>query len=297
MPSPLAHTIDEYTSVHAAERGLYYPTPVEGLTLMRAEAPVGPLHSVYEACLAIVAQGDKRIAVQGAALDYTAGEGLVIGVDAPIVSHVVGATAARPFLGFKLALDLDLLTEVATEVGPATLDADVRGVGVRVVGLTPEAENALARLVALIETPRAVAALRGPRLREAYYWLLSGPSGPAFARLALPGAPSRRIVEAVRLMKADFPAPLRVERLAEAAGMGRASFHAHFKAITGTSPLQYYKRLRLLEARRLLTTDADATARDVAYRVGYESPSQFSRDYARTFGVPPGRDVGRTGTA
>ena len=290
MPSPLVPVLDAYTAARRGS-GHLYPTPVDGLTFMRVEDPTGPLYGSYDVCLCVVAQGAKQGSFDGATVDYAPGAGLVVGVDVPVMSHVTRASPEEPFLSLKLSLDVDLLSEMAEDVPPPTPAAPGVVDGVRVVGLSRPAEEALTRLAALAQAPGAVEALQGPRLREAYYWLLRGPSGPALARIARPEGAPRRIADAVRRMKEAFPGPVRVADLAAAADMGRASFHTHFKAVTGMSPIQYYKRLRLLEARRLLLNEPDTTARDVAYRVGYESPSHFNRDYARQFGTTPGRDA------
>jgi transcriptional regulator GlxA family with amidase domain len=144
------------------------------------------------------------------------------------------------------------------------------------------------RLIRLLETPAAIPVLAPAALREVYYWLLTGPDGAAIARLALAEGNTQRIARAMTLLRDNFTRPIRVAELAEAAGMSPSSFHEHFKALTAMTPLQYQKQLRLLEAQRLLVA-GDIDAARAAYRVGYESASQFSREYARMFGAPPAR--------
>ena len=156
--------------------------------------------------------------------------------------------------------------------------------------------DCVARLIRLLDTPGAVPILYPSIMRELSFWLLTGPSGGRIARLALPSGHAQRIADAINVMREDIARPVRVEELAGAARMSPSSFHKHFKMLTSMTPLQYQKQLRLLEARRLMTADA-ANVANAAYRVGYESPSQFSREYARMFGAPPKRDVTALRTA
>lgn len=289
MPSPLARAVDRYTALHTGD-GSFYETAIEALAFVRFEAPMPPEHAVYRASLCVVVQGTKEAVVGETVLTYGPGDCLVLALDLPLVAHVMEATPERPYLALVVALDPSLLVEVAQQAGIRASAPAQPALGAFVGPLPAAASDALLRLVRLLDTPAAIPALVEPILRELYFWMLSGPDGPALARAALPGTAARRVAGAIRQMKDAFPGPVRVEALAQAAGMSASAFHAHFKAVTALAPLQYYKRLRLLEARRLLAAGAE-TARDVAFRVGYESPSQFSREYARTFGAPPARDA------
>ncbi len=291
--TPLARAVDRYTALHPASPagdGSFYETAVAGLCFVRYRAPRPPEHVLYGASLCVVVQGSKTAVVGETVLTYGPGDCLVLALDLPLVAHITEATPAVPYLALLVALDAALLVEVAGQAGVRAAAPASPALGAFVGPLPEAAADALLRLVRLLETPAAIPALAEPVLRELYYWLLTGPDGPALARATLPGTAARRVAGAIRQMKDAFPGPVRVEALAAAAGMSASAFHAHFKAATALAPLQYYKRLRLLEARRLLAAGAE-TARDVAFRVGYESPSQFSREYARTFGAPPARDA------
>ena len=266
-----------------------YSTAVEGLDFYRSEVPTQPDHVVYHLSLCVVVQGGKRVVVGDAVLDYAPGQYLVAGLDLPLVSHITRATASEPYLALALALDPVLLADVARRAGVGHRATRRPEPGLIVEPLAGDAADALDRLVRLVDRPEAVAALYEPLVRELAYWLLVGPDGAAFARLAFPDGPARRVARAVDAMKEAFPGPVRVDDLAEAAGMSASAFNTAFKAVTALTPIQYYKRLRLLEARRRLAAGAPV-AKEVAFEVGYESASQFSREYARTFGVSPARD-------
>lgn len=296
-PSMLASLADDilcWTNRHSAD-GSFYPTHIEDLRFVRADSVVEPVHRVFGPSICIIAQGAKHVANGEAVLDYTEGEYLVVGLDVPLTGRIVRATPAEPYLALALALDPAVLLEVAHDTDMAAAPASEAGAGVFVGQLEGAALDALERLVGLLNTPDAILALYPAITRELYYWLMRGSDGVAFAQLALPNGYTRRIADAVREMQEAFPGPVRVEDLAEAARMSLSSFYVHFKASTAMTPLQYYKRLRLLEARRLLIAEG-ISAQDAAYQVGYESPSQFSREYARVFGYPPGEDAERART-
>lgn len=209
---------------------------------------------------------------------------------------MVEATPDKPYLGLRLNLDLMQLCDMVAQMsfGSAKKENSVRGISVSNAdaGLI---ECAL-RLTKLLDTPQHIAMLAPMMIRELYYRLLIGEQGEAVRQIATSGSTMQRIVSAIKLIKADFTKPMRIEDLAGRVSMSTSSFHQHFKQVTSMSPLQYQKQLRLLEARRLmLAEDFDATS--VAYQVGYESPSQFSREYSRMFGAPPMRDIERLRTA
>ena len=268
-----------------------YPTAVEALCFYRADAPSEPLPMLYEPSLCVVVQGSKRATLGETVLDYGPGQCLVAAVDLPLASGVTQASVAEPYLSLVLTLDPVLLADVALLAGRTARPAGLAEVGVFTGALGAETAGALSRLVGLLDRPEAIPALYEPTVRELYYELLTGPDGDAFARLALPDGPTRRVARAVGAMRAAFPGPIRVDALADEAGMSPSAFGVAFRAVTAMSPLQYYKRLRLLEARRLLAAGAGVSAQAVAYEVGYESASQFSREYARLFGAPPRRDI------
>ncbi|OBV41526.1 AraC family transcriptional regulator [Janthinobacterium psychrotolerans] len=292
MPtSPLATAIDAYTRGRHSADG-FYATELAPLRLMRVAGQTLPQYALYTPTLCLTVQGAKQAMLGDALFNYGAMEFLIVSVDLPILGRITQASGEVPFLALILSLDIKLLQEVV-----AQLDADTSASaaghashGVFVGQLEAPAADCLLRLMQLLDDPRGLAMLAPSIVRELYYWLLSSKQGDALRQLAAPDSHTLRIAEAINLMQAEFAAPIGIERLASRAGMSASSFHAHFKSITSVTPLQYQKQLRLLQARRLLVTRA-ANVSQAAYQVGYESASQFSREYARMFGTPPSRET------
>jgi AraC-like DNA-binding protein len=294
MPSPLAEALLRYTERQAGESPFF--TAIPGVGVMRSDQPKPPSHILSGPAVCLVAQGAKWGNFGGQQLEYRAGQALVIGVETPSVGRVFEARPGAPCLVLMFALDLTVLREVAETL--ETLP-DVSGPPRRGVFVTefdgPLADCAL-RLARLLETPQAVPALYPGIMREICYWLLVGPHGGDIARLALKTGPSRHVTDALKALRDRFREAVRVEDLAEVAHMSVSAFHRQFKALTSYTPLQYQKHLRLLEARRLMVAHG-FNVEAAAFEVGYESPSQFSREYARLFGAPPKRDVQRLQSA
>jgi AraC-like DNA-binding protein len=264
-------------------------TAVPGLLLARQLAPTDPIALVVDPSLCIVAQGAKEVFLAGETYRYDPAHSLLVSVDLPVSARVVEASHARPCLAVRLSFDLAVVGELLADCPDAPPPGPLaRGIDVRPV--EPQLLDAVGRLVALLDAPRDIAALAPLVLREVTYRVLTGPQGPRLLQIAAAGAPAQRIARAVRRLKDHFADPLRVESLAREARMSLSGFHQHFKAVTGLSPLQYQKQLRLQEARRLMLGEG-LDAAEAAFRVGYESPSQFSREYRRMFGAPPRRDV------
>ncbi len=269
-----------------------HQTDISQLEFMRESFAATAICGVAEPILAIIVQGKKEALLGEETYLYGAAQYLVVSVDLPLSGFVLEATPDRPYLGFKLSLDPIQLCDIITQIQPGTgkRENSVRGLFVS------DADIALIdcaiRLTRLLDTPQDIPFLAPMIIHEIYYRLLIGKQGEAVRQIATPDSNMQRIAEAIKFLKADFTRSLRVEDLADLANMSSASFHRHFKKVTSMSPLQYQKQLRLLEARRLmLTENTDAT--NAAYRVGYESPSQFSREYSRMFGAPPIKDIER----
>ncbi|PTY02827.1 AraC family transcriptional regulator [Opitutaceae bacterium EW11] len=265
-------------------------TAVPGLTLMRADKPKRPNHILFRPALCLVAQGGKWATFGDRRIDYRAGQALIVTAEVPMLGRVAEASVREPYLGLVLELDQAVMREVLSALeNPPAVDESTKP-GVFSIEVDGPLADATLRLVRLLDTPQAIRALYPAIMREITYWLLSGPHGAEVIRMALAQSHERRIAAAIRTLRQHFAKQVRIEDLAKVAGMSPSVFHRHFKAVTALSPLQYQKRLRLLEARRLMV-DGDANVETAAFEVGYESASQFSREYSRMFGAPPRRDV------
>jgi AraC-like DNA-binding protein len=266
-----------------------YDTAVPALRLSRFSAPSDLVGVLYEPSLCVVAQGAKEVLLAGETYRLDPAGSLLVSVDLPVAARVVEASPGRPYLAVRLSLDLAVVGELlADDVVAPPLGPPSRGITVTPV--EPPLLDAVTRLVALLDSPPDVGPLAPLVLREITYRLLAGSQGTRLRQIAAAGAPAQRIASAIRWLKDHFADPLRVESLAKRVRMSPSAFHLHFKGVTALSPLQYQKRLRLQEARRLMLGEG-LDAAGAAFRVGYESPSQFSREYRRLFGAPPRRDV------
>lgn len=268
-----------------------HQTEIELLELMRDSATT-TICSVYRPALAIIVQGRKKLLLGQKTYYYGAGQYLVVSVDLPARGFIVEASPDKPYLGFLLNLSSTQLYELVTQIKPTKhkKEKSIRGWFVSDVELT--LIDCAIRLARLLDTPQDLPFLAPQIIHEIYYRLLTGEQGEAVRQIATSESSMQRVAKAIELIKTNFTSSLRIEELAEEANMSTSSFHRHFKEVTSMSPLQYQKQLRLLEARRLMLADnADAT--NASYQVGYESPSQFSREYARMFGAPPMRDIER----
>jgi AraC-like DNA-binding protein len=278
----LADLITRHTSGDGA-----HPTAISALEFGRSSTVASLLCRINEPMLAIVVQGKKAALLGEETHCYDAGQYLVISVDLPLSGFVTQATPEQPYLGFRLTLDPRQFSDMIAQT-PDRKEASVRGLSVSNAD-APLLDCAL-RLTRLLDTPQDLPVLAPMVMREIYYRLLTGEQGEAMRQIATSGSNMQRIAQVIQQMKTDFAKPLRIEDLADQVNMSPSSFHAHFKAVTTMSPLQYQKHLRLLEARRLTLTEP-VNAVTAADQVGYESPSQFNREYARMFGAPPIRDI------
>jgi AraC-like DNA-binding protein len=270
----------------------FYITPIPGLALMRSALTQTPHHMNYRPKLCLVTQGAKEVMIADQTIRYGAGQALVVTVEVPVLSHVVDASREAPFTGVTLELDPDIVLDVLTRLDPKRHPQGGAGFGLMVNPLDDEISASVLRLLRLVDQPQAIDILYPAIMREIAYWLLTGPAGRNVARMVLPEGQPLRIAGAIAHLRQNFDAPVNVVELARSAGMSPSSFHQHFKTLTSMSPLQYQKHLRLLEARRLMMTEGEK-AGVAAMSVGYESVSQFSREYARMFGSPPRRETQR----
>lgn len=278
-------------SLRFARREGMQPTAIPALDIIRANQRSPRVHAVYEPSVCFIAQGTKVVSVGAEVFRYTRDEFLFMPVDLPVMGEVTEATPKQPYLCLVLKLEPSLVFELASAAegaGLAPAATAQRGV---FVGKPDDAmSDAFLRLLRCLPDPADAHVMAPLVIREIVYRLLRTPYASAVRELGIPGSQTRRIAAVIDRLKRDFAKPLRAPELARLAGMSPSSFHDHFKRVTALSPLQYQKQLRLQEARRLLF-DSAATAADVSFRVGYESPSQFSREYARWFGQPPRSDA------
>lgn len=280
----LASAVARQTTVDGA-----YSTAVPALTLYQFSAPSECVATVYQPALCIVAQGAKEVLLAGETYRYNPVQSLLVSIDLPVSARVVEASPSHPCLGVRISLDMAVVGELLADGTTASpLGSPARGLGVSPV--EPPLLDAVTRLVEFLDSPQDIAPLSPLVLREITYRVLTGPQGARLRQMAAAGAPAHRIARAIRWLKDHFADPLWIESLAKHVKMSPSAFHLHFKGVTGMSPLQYQKRLRLQEARRLMLGEG-LDAAEAAFRVGYESPSQFSREYRRMFGAPPRQDV------
>jgi AraC-like DNA-binding protein len=279
MTDTLLNIVRRHVEAHADADGLAQ-TPIAGLTTIHARQASGLQHGIARPLICLVLQGAKQVAIGASCVTYGPGDSLLISADVPTISQITVA----PYISLVLDLDPAVLAELSAQMmalpgapaDPESTDAEV-------------ADTAL-RLMRLLDRPASVALLHAQLVRELHYWLLAGRHGAAIRRLSGPDGHAQRLARAVALLRAEFDRPLPVERLASAAGMSASSFHHHFRAATSLSPLQFQKHLRLIEARRLMMSDG-VSASSAAFAVGYESVSQFTREYGRMFGLPPMKDA------
>ncbi|HIV76361.1 AraC family transcriptional regulator [Sphingomonas yabuuchiae] len=265
-------------------------TAMPRVSLIRADAPSTPTPAVYEASLCIIAQGSKRVSIGEHSVVYDAAHYLLVSVDLPLVGHVLDASPERPYLCCKIDLDAAMLADLMASEGGGVARTDLPVLGV--YPGDPDLIDAACRLVGLLDRPDTIRALAPLIEREILYRLLTGPHGPMLRHVATAGSHLNQVSRAIAAIRRRFDAPIRIDDVAAEAGMSSSSLHAHFKAITRMTPLEYQKQLRLQEARRLMLTEG-ATANTAGFAVGYESPSQFSREYRRLFGAPPRADIER----
>jgi len=292
MNSTQQQELARLLSLHAACEGLG-STAIEGLSIFKSSNPTAHFPAAYNPSLCLVVQGSKALLVEDERLHYVVGDFLVVSVDLPVIGNVVDASPDMPYLCLALDIMPDQLTSLVSEMADQDMQIapDSRSQRGLFVGKADHMlTDAMLRLTRLLETPRDIALLAPLLIKEIYYRLLQGPYGANIAQRAISGSHMQRIAQVIHQIKADLAQPLRIPDLATLAHMSPSSFHAHFKQVTAMSPLQYQKRLRLLEARRLMLTERSDAAH-AAYHVGYESPSQFSREYTRMFGITPRSDL------
>ncbi len=289
----LSRLTDLCTRYHAAKQAGSPGLPQ--FSVLRREAESDIEVTIYEPVMCLILQGSKVTSIGDQIVELTPGDTLLVSHDLPVTSRITRASPDEPYLAAILSLDLGLLRSLYDQLA----DAPVSGAPLRSLSAGPVEPAwlpALSRYVELMDDPRDAKVLGPATLREIHYRLLLSPLGTMLRSLLLADSHASRIAKAIQHLRGGFRAPLSVPDLARIAGMSPSSFHEHFKAVTGTTPLQYQKDLRLIDARALLV-DQRHSVSQAAYEVGYESPTHFSRDYSRKFGVPPSQHLRSTGPA
>lgn len=285
LRAEIAETITGYRPL--GEQG---ETSVPGLAVGCIVKPMPPQAYLYEPSLCICVRGLKLVALGDRRFTYDEDRFLLTSIGLPTIIEVPDASADRPYTALQLNLDLDVARQIMADMDTSGVEATSSELGFGIEPLSADLLDAVARLVALLEAPRDVPILAQLIHKEILYRLLTGPAGAHLRQIVKVGSQSHRVTAALVWLRANYARPCRIEDLAASCGMGVSTMHRHFQALTTMSPMQYQKHLRLHEARRLMLSE-DLDAGSAALRVGYESPTQFSREYRRLFGDPPKRDI------
>ncbi|WP_245902248.1 AraC family transcriptional regulator [Gracilibacillus dipsosauri] len=268
-----------------------HETAIPGLHLVRASQVSEPIYSVYEPSLCVVAQGSKVVILGEESYKYDSASYLTASVHLPITGQVIKATPEKPYLCVNLQLDMNQVFEVIQSMNQE-IPKHSSGRGLVINPKSESLLEAVIRLIKLLETPQDIPVLAASIHHEIIYRVLQNDQNGTLKHFALVGSQYQRIAKVVELLNHEYRKPLKVEELAKEARMSSSSLYHYFKEATGMSPIQYQKQIRLQEARRLLLTE-NLEAAEAAFQVGYESPSHFSREYRRKFGLSPKRDLKR----
>jgi AraC-like DNA-binding protein len=290
LPHRCTILLDELRALIARHARADETTAIDGVLLSAAGRAGEPRASTSGTVMAVIAQGAKRLAVGSRVYDYRPGQYLVASVDLPVTGHYTRASPEEPALGFGLILRPSAIASLILEADAPASRAAPPALGV--AQASPELLDAITRMVRLLGSPADRRTLAPMIEREILWRLLHGPLGESVRQIGLADSSLTHVSRAVRWISEHYHEPFRVEGLARSCGMSTSAFHRTFHAVTALSPIQFQKQIRLQKSRLLLITGA-ADVADAAYRVGYESASQFSREYRRQFGLPPGRDAAR----
>lgn len=287
----MENQLNELRTLTAAAENRLTETGIPRVAMVQGKIPEHLLAAVYDPMINLILQGSKSMTVGDRTLRYDPATYFVMSIELPAIGTVHPAATGEPYLAVSLTLDPVILATLLADL-PEPASRHDSDPGFSVAAVTPELMDAWVRMLRLMGDPDGITALAPAYEREILFRVLQGPHGWMLREIAAPDTAMARVNKAIQWIRRDFAQPLRVEHLAQRAAMSVSAFHRHFKAVTTLSPLQYQKRVRLLQARTLMVGSARSVTA-AAYEVGYESPTQFSRDYAKVFGLPPGRDAGR----
>ncbi|MBP2548800.1 AraC-like DNA-binding protein [Neorhizobium galegae] len=297
----MMHRLNELTRLiaqHTDQDGMV-ATAIPRLSLVRMSKETEPSQSVQQPSLCIIAQGTKQVLLADEVFEYGPSRHLIASADLPITGQVTNATPQQPYLSLRLDLDMTALSAMMMEVMPQAAKSPATAPYTKSCGKAlclsrsdPQLLDAAVRLVRLLDTPEDIPFLAPLAERELLYRLMRGDQGEKLKRMLMPESRLSQVNRAIAWIRQNFDKPFSIDRVAEEARMSASSLHEHFREVTAMSPLQYQKQLRLQEGRRLILSEA-LDAASAAHRVGYDSPSQFSREYRRLFGAPPIQDVSR----
>ncbi|HCG7182429.1 TPA: AraC family transcriptional regulator [Vibrio parahaemolyticus] len=281
----LAKLIDRWTG-----DANQYDTPISGLRFSRWTTPTPPTSYTHNPSICLIAQGRKQVLLGEESFIYDANHFLISSVDLPIIANIIEASEEQPYLGLIMELDLTEISQLIVDSELAFTQSKEAQKGIAVGELSESLLDAFVRLAELLDEGQNIKILAPIIKREIFYRLLMSEQGTRLHQIMTAGSHSHQIAKAIDWLKNNFVKPLSVGDLASYTGMSKSSFYTHFRSMTSMTPLQFQKKLRLSEARRLmLTENLDAMA--ATFKVGYESPSQFSREYSRLFGAPPSKDI------
>ncbi|MBW6423100.1 AraC family transcriptional regulator [Rhizobium sp. XQZ8] len=269
-----------------------FETAIPRLSVIRMSTPTEPLHVLHQPAVCIIAQGAKQVMLADEIFRYTPGQYLVVSVDMPVTGQVLEATEDEPYLCLRLDLDLKLLSDMLVEMPDAFNAPASRCKCIGLSHTTTEFLDAAIRLAQLMERPDEIAFLAPLIERELMFRLLRGGQAQMIRQILSPESRLQQVNRAIAWIRQNYAGSFSIEQVASEARMSTSSLHEHFRQVTAMSPLQYQKQLRLQEARRLILGGA-LDAATAAHQVGYDSPSQFSREYRRLFGAPPIQDITR----
>jgi len=272
------------------EKAELYTTNIPGLSLFRRDEPTEPMSGMYEPSICLAVQGAKRVILGEDTYVYDAHHYLITSVHLPTIVQIIDASPEKPYLGLRLKFDLREVSQLMVDSNLPQPRPQQSSRGMATGEMTPQLVNAFIRLVDLLNDEKDIPILAPVIQREIIYRLLVGDRGERLRQIATAGSQSQQIAKAIGWLKSNYSQAISMEDLAAQANMSTSTFHQHFRSLTALSPLQFQKQLRLQEARRLMLSER-MDAANAAFQVGYESPSQFNREYNRQFGAPPLRDI------